>query len=257
MENGILGALLIVSVIMLYFLYALKLVIIFEYERGLLFKGGRYARLLEPGSHWYLRSRHQIRRIDIRSQHIAIPGQEVLSADNVGLKISLVCSCRVVDPYQAIVANQNFLQAVYTELQVNLRDLVGETPIDELLEKRKELGAELLARAKDRVTEFGVCLEAVAIKDIMFPGDLKRIFAQVVNARKEGVAALERARGESAALRNLANTANLLEKNPGLLQLRLLQALDSNPGNTIILGDISETTTKRLLENPAVGQQKE
>src|SRR4030067_2173938 len=93
----------------------------------------------------------------------------------------------------------------------------------------------LLGSSKDKASELGVELLAVNIKDIMFPGELKNIYAQVVNARNEGLAALERARGESAALRNLANAAKLMENNPALFQLRLLQAVGSNSGNTIIL----------------------
>ncbi len=223
-----------------YTLHNLRKVLIYEYERGLLYKRGKYVRLLGPGKHWYLRSIHAIQKLDVRTRLVSISGQEVLSADNVSIKISLICSYKVEDPYRAVTEVESYIQAMYYELQITLRDLVGETSIEELLSKRKEIGGELLARTKEKVLDFGVALESVAIKDVMFPGDLKRIFAQVVNARMEGLAALERARGESAALRKLANTARLLDKNPGLLQLRLLQTLENGQGNTIILGNMAE-----------------
>lgn len=213
----------------------LRGVLIFEYERGLLYRQGRFTRILDPGKHWIFRPIHTVQKIDIRARAVTIPGQEVLSADNVTIKVSLAVSFKVDDPYKAVNATANYLEALYLLLQVQLRDLVGTTPIDELLAKRREIGSQLLESAKAQATEIGLALLSVDLKDIMFPGELKNIFAQVVNARNEGLAALERARGESASLRNLANAAQLLEKNPALRELRILQALGSSSGNTLVL----------------------
>jgi len=182
--------------------------------------------------------------MDMRSRIIPIPGQEVLSSDNIGIRISLIGTYKIDDPVKATVEVIDYQQAIYLELQVNLRDIVGAIPIDEFLSKRQDIGNQILERSKDNLSKFGILLEAVSIKDIMFPGDLKQIFAQVVNARNEGLAALERARGESAALRNLANSASVLEKNPGLLQLRTLQAIERSPGNIILSGDFFEMTAQ-------------
>jgi len=182
--------------------------------------------------------------MDMRSRIIPIPGQEVLSSDNIGIRISLIGTYKIDDPVKATVEVIDYQQAIYLELQVNLRDIVGAIPIDEFLSKRQDIGNQIFERSKDNLSKFGILLEAVSIKDIMFPGDLKQIFAQVVNARNEGLAALERARGESAALRNLANSASVLEKNPGLLQLRTLQAIERSPGNIILSGDFFEMTAQ-------------
>lgn len=238
--------------VIIFILWNTKRVIIYEYERGVLFKRGKFERILAPGQHWYFRPGRSVKVMDIRTMLVSLPGQEVLSGDNVGVKISLICSIKVEDPYKALVEVENYLQAVYAEIQVGLRDIVGETPIEEFLSKRKVIGEELTNRTRQKISDYGVTLESVAIKDIMFPGELKQIFAQVVNAKKEGLAALERARGESAAMRNLANTAKLLEKRPGLLQLRILQTLDKNPGHTIILGDIAD---KDLLKKKIKGKK--
>lgn len=89
---------------------------------------------------------------------------------------------------------------------------------------------------EEKIKELGLKLISVSLKDIMFPGKLKEIFAQVINARKECLAALEKARGETAALRNLANAAKMIDSNPNLMQLRLVQALGQSSGNTLILG---------------------
>jgi regulator of protease activity HflC (stomatin/prohibitin superfamily) len=210
-------------------------VIVFEYERGLLFYNGKFKRILEPGLHWANGFVHTIQKVDMRSRSVSIAGQEVLSADNITIRISLAATFKIADPYQVTVSSSNYLEELYLLLQTQLRDLVGALPIDELLAKRKEIGEQLFQSTTAQARAMGVDLTAVSIKDIMFPGELKNIFAQVVSARNEGLAALERARGESAALRNLANAAKLLEENPGLYQLRVLQTIASSTGNTIIL----------------------
>jgi regulator of protease activity HflC (stomatin/prohibitin superfamily) len=234
---NLLIALIIVTIFLLILMYALntRQVIVLEYERGLLYRSGKFKRVLPAGRYWYNRLLEAIYKVDTRSRAVSIIGQEILSSDNVGIKISLAATFKIEDPYRAINTTNNYQEALYLMLQLHLRDLVAALPIDELLAKRKEISDALFEAAKPPATELGLALLSVGIKDIMFPGELKNIFAQVVNARKEGLAALERARGESAALRNLANSAKLLENNPALLQLRLLQTLNTNSGNTIML----------------------
>jgi len=107
-----------------------------------------------------------------------------------------------------------------------------------LLNQRLEIGAQLLARVQPEAAKLGINVHSVEVKDVMFPADLKRAFAEVLKSKLEGQAALERARGESAALRNLANAAKLLEGNPALMNLRLMQSLSAaqTAGNTLVLG---------------------
>ena len=109
-------------------------------------------------------------------------------------------------------------------------------PIDDLLRRRAEVPAQLKAIAGPRLEAIGVELQDASLRDLTFPGELKKIFTQVVKARQEGLAALEKARGETAALRNLANAAAMIERNPSLMQLRALQVLGQQPGNTLVLG---------------------
>ena len=110
--------------------------------------------------------------------------------------------------------------------------------MEALLNQKLEIGAQLLARVKVGAEKLGVDVLAVEVKDVVFPPDLKRAFAEVLKAKHEGQAALERARGETAALRNLANAARVLEDNPALMNLRLMQSLSTsqNAGNTLVLG---------------------
>lgn len=209
---------------------------VFEFERGLLYRGGRFRRVLEPGLYWYSPLFTTIRSVDVRARFATVSGQEVLSSDSIALKVSLAAEYRVAEPARAVNEVLDFEQALYLELQLALRTVMGSATADEILERRDELNKLLLTAVVDKATALGLELRSVSIKDIMFPGELKKIFAQVVKAKKEGLAALERARGETAALRHLANAARVLDDNPALLHLRTLQTLGEGSGHTIVLG---------------------
>jgi regulator of protease activity HflC (stomatin/prohibitin superfamily) len=226
---------------------ALKHVVIFEHERGVVYRHGKFHKILQPGGHFLRKFWDTLQKVDIRARFITIPGQDVLSSDNISVKVSVAVNFKVDDPFRALNSTFSYSESLYSVLQLELRDLFGSTPIDELLIKRKQIGVVLFEKSKEKAAELGLVLLSADIKDIMLPGDLKNIFAQIINARNEGLAALERARGESAALRNLANTSKLLENNPALLQLRILHALESKSGNTIILSASPEMSS--LLPN--------
>jgi regulator of protease activity HflC (stomatin/prohibitin superfamily) len=223
---------LVVAIILLIFV---RRTVVFEYQNGLLYSDGKYMRTLKPGQHWYFRQWQSIQKVDMREFNITVPGQEVLSSDNVSLKISLAVGYKIVDPYIVINKVQHYQEALYQVIQLVARDVIGSMDVDTLLAKRTEIGKTLFERSVEKVAALGVELKILEIKDVMFPGELKNIFAQVVNARKEGLAALERARGESASLRNLANAARLFDDNPNLRQLRLFQVLEKNNNNTVVV----------------------
>ncbi|MBF0227369.1 MAG: slipin family protein [Desulfobacterales bacterium] len=217
------------------FKYYIKQIIVFEYEKGLKYVKGKFKGILEPGQYWYFNFMTSIIKVDIRPSYVSICGQEVLSLDGVTLKVTLVIQYQVVEPDIAINKIQKYQDAVYTELQLALREIIGNTLVDDLLEKRNEISKKLMEMREEKILSFGIKLLSVNVKDIMFPGSLKDIFAQVVKAKKEGLAALEKARGETAALRNLANAAKMIESNPNLINLRLIQSLGTS-GNTLVLG---------------------
>ena len=217
-------------------------VTVFEYERGLAYRRGRFVGVIEPGQYWLYRPRDRVRKIDVRPTVVSIAGQEVLSADGVTLRVSLAAEYRIIDPVVAVNEVVDFEGALYVTLQLALREIIGTAAIDDLLDRRGEIGTRVAEMTRDRVATLGLELRAADLKDIMFPGDLKKMFAQVVGARKEGLAALEKARGETAALRNLANAARLVDGNPTLMQLRLLQQIAASAGNTIVLGLPPSTT---------------
>ncbi len=175
--------------------------------------------------------------MDLRKAAFLVAGQDVLTSDSVGLKLSLNVAYQVADPVKAAHEAQNWLSGVYTVTQIALRSVVGGVAIEALLNQRLEIGAQLLARVQPEAEKIGVNVLSVEVKDVVLPTDLKRAFSEVLKAKQEGQAALERARGESAALRNLANAARVLEGNPGLMNLRLLQSLSAaqNAGSTLVL----------------------
>ena len=209
---------------------------IFEFERGLRFVRGRLRGELGPGLYRYLKAYTKIFKIDTRPIQLAVSGQEVLSRDGVAVKISLSATYGVADARAATLNADDYVTALYTELQQALRAAVSAAEIETLLQNRAELGPQILQVCRTAAERLGLKLERVAIRDLTLPGDLKKIFAQVVKARQEGLAALERARGETAALRNLANAAQMLQRNPQLFQLRLLQVAGQQTGTTLIVG---------------------
>jgi len=234
--------LLTIFLMVIFFRAGVKRVIVLEYEKGLRYVKGRFDRVLAPGQYWYLPFSTVIHKIDIRPRFLSITGQEVLSSDGVTLKTSLAANYEIVDAETAVNKVQSFEQALYLELQLALREIIGSADIDTVLNSRNELSKKLMDACEAKVRALGLKLISVDLKDIMFPGKLKEMFAQVVNARKEGLAALEKARGETAALRNLANAARMIQDNPNLLQLRLVQALGQSSGNTLVLGMPSNGT---------------
>jgi regulator of protease activity HflC (stomatin/prohibitin superfamily) len=210
----------------------LRTTIIFEYQRGLKYVRGSFVRILGPGLHFYPRFFTTITKIDIRPSLVTVPGQELISSDGVNIKVSIAINFEITDPYAAINKVDSYQNALYLETQLAARDIIANAVIDEILEKRNEHSARLTELVTPKVQAFGIKINSINIKDLMFPGELKAVFAQVVKARKEGLAVLERTRGETAALRNLLNAAKILEENPLLVQLRAMQS----SGNTFVFG---------------------
>jgi regulator of protease activity HflC (stomatin/prohibitin superfamily) len=228
--------LLVVLAAVVWKVFPVKHVTILEYQRGLLYKKGRYTATLGPGSYWISSTFSLVYPVDIRSQFITIPGQDVISADGVTVKVSLAAEFQVVDPNLAVNKTFGFQTSLYLHLQMALREIVGKEKIDALLENRSGLSGKLMELGTPKAEQMGVKLVSVDVKDIALAGEMKKAFAQVVKAQKEAQAALERARGETAALRSLANAARMMDDNPNLLQLRALQALADSAGNTLVFG---------------------
>jgi regulator of protease activity HflC (stomatin/prohibitin superfamily) len=210
-------------------------VTVHDYERGLRYRSGRFSGLVDPGSHIIIRPFTEVRILDGRPAFLVVEGQEVLTSDGVAVKVSLAARYVVGDPVAAVTNEQDFRRAMYLELQLGLRDAVAAGTVEEVFAARSKIGPAVLERTASSLARIGVELLSVEVRDLMVPGELKRLFAGVVAARKEGEASLERVRAETASLRGLANAGRMVEDNPGLLQLRLLQQVGGSTGNTVLL----------------------
>jgi regulator of protease activity HflC (stomatin/prohibitin superfamily) len=211
-------------------------VTVYEFQRALRYRKGRFLSVLGPGQYWILEPKTTITPVDVRPNFVTLMGQELLTADGVPLKVSIAANYEMSDPQLAINGQANYAQALYLLLQLAVREVISTSKADELMENRAGFAEKIRALAEPQVQMLGLKLLTADLKDLMISGDLKKSFAQVVRARKEGEAALERARGETAALRSLANAARMLQENPQLMQLRLLQAMRESAGNTLVVG---------------------
>lgn len=208
--------------------------IVRESFQGLLFRRGRLSAVVGPGRYWLFPD-DALDLYDTRARDHVVSGQEVLTSDRVPIKISLVARFRVQDARKAYTETADYQLALYSSLQLALRDLVSSRELEVVLSSRDTLGEEILGAVAPSVADLGLVLESVAVRDFMMAGALRSAFAEVLLAKQQGLAALERARGEGAAVRSLANTARLVSQHPGLMQLRLLQAIESRDGNRLVV----------------------
>lgn len=220
-----------------------------EWEQGLLFRYGRLVTTLAPGRCRRWGAGFTMRVVDMRPWILTLPTQEVPAADGATVKVTVAGQARVTDPVAFVTAAQDASQGLYLAIQVALREVLAGTPVDALLSGRAELGARLTEAVRG-ADQLGLAAERLEIKDVILPSELKKAQAQVLVARAQGLAALERARGETAALRSLANAARMAADNPALVQLRLLQQLDGSAGHTVVIGTPAAGAPGRGLAPP-------
>ena len=190
---------------------------------------------LDAGKHTVYGFDYTMSLVDIRKAQLTVPGQDVLTADNVGIKVSVLLGYRITDAEKATHEVQSFWEAVYGAVQVALREVIGSAKSEEVLTNRTDIGGQLRTRVDPQLAAIGIETITLDVKDVMLPADLRKAFNDVIKARNEGLATLERARAESAAMRNLANAARLLDNNPSLMKLRALQAYEDGGGNKLTI----------------------
>jgi regulator of protease activity HflC (stomatin/prohibitin superfamily) len=231
-----LHALIVIALIAVVVL-ALKLerVLVYDYQRAVLYRRGRRVGTLGAGAYWIVRGVSSVATIDVRSRIAVVAGQEILTADSVPLRVSVTLRYRVIQPNLALEAAASFAETLHAQTQLVLRDLVAAVTAEAILPQRQQVAEGLQAGLAARAAALGLELEEVGVRDVTFPAPLKQLFAQVVEARQAAQAALEKARGETAVLRHLANTARLVEENPALVTLRTLDAVAHGRG-TIVVG---------------------
>ena len=212
-------------------------IVVQEWERVLVYRDGRFAEAIGPGRHRRRRWHRRFVRVSIRPRLLAVPGQEVLTADGLAVKVSLTVAVSTADPrrwHETVDVPDGF---VYSALQVALREVVAAGTFEELLAGRGTLADQVRERVGTAAEAVGVAIDSLALRDVMVPAEIRRAAADVVTARAQGQAVLERARSEVAATRALANAARLIAEQPALLQLRTLQAVEAG-GATVVLAQV-------------------
>ncbi|MEM8670502.1 MAG: slipin family protein [Planctomycetota bacterium] len=212
---------------------------IFEFQRGLLYDKGKFARELEPGfyRYWFWQ-KQSITVVDMRETSQTIEAQEILTADKIGIRVTLIAQFQVTDAQKATHRVENYLSQLYQDLQLTLREAVSSRKLDELMESRESLADSILEQVAPRVTEYGLDLKRVGLKDIVLPGAVRAVFLSEMEADLKGKANLVAARHETAAARARANTAKMMQDNPNLArmqELEMLNNLASKSGNVIVL----------------------
>ncbi len=217
----------------------LQRVVVGEHEHVLHLRDGRVVRVLPPGAHRLRRRGLALVRFDRRRALLELSGQDVLTADSVPVKLSATVAYAVADPLAAYGRAAHWYADLHATAQQALRLAVAERPFDELMAKRFDLGARMTEAMAADAGAVGVAVASARIKDVMLGADLKKAMTDIVRARQDGLAALERARGETAALRSLANAARLLKDQPELAQLKALTAIADaaqRGGSTFVIG---------------------
>jgi regulator of protease activity HflC (stomatin/prohibitin superfamily) len=199
-----------------------------EYGAGLLWLDGRVDRLLTPGLYafWKFNRNVAVELVDLRLQVTEVAGQEILTRDKVSLRLNLSATWRYADVLTAFAQLQKPAEHLYRELQFGLRAAVGTRSLDELLENKTVIDVVVGDHVRDKLAAFGLQLDGVGVKDIVLPGEMKTILAQVVEAEKSAQANVIRRREETAATRSLLNTAKVMEDNPVALRLKELETLE-------------------------------
>lgn len=198
------------------------------YHVGVLKANGRIERLLEAGVEMFWRFNRdvQVELVDMRMQNLEVSGQEILSRDKVGLRLNLGATWRYTDVLLAYQKLNKPVEHLYRELQFGLRAAVGTRNLDELLENKQVIDEVVGAHVRRKLNGFGIEIDGVGVKDIVLPGEMKTILAQVVEAEKSAEANVIRRREETAATRSLLNTAKVMEDNPTALRLKELETLE-------------------------------
>lgn len=213
-------------------LNALVMATIPEGHTGFLEVDGEQREILTAGTHLWWQFNHTIKvtQLDCRLQNMEVNGQEILTKDRVGLRINLSAMWQVVDPQQVKTALADHKDYLYRELQLALRAVVSTQTLDELLADKNLLNQSIQQTVAEKSAAYGIDLKTVGARDIVLPGDMKAILAQVVEAEKRAEANLIRRREETQETRSLHNTAKVMEGNPVLLRLKELEILEKITG---------------------------
>jgi regulator of protease activity HflC (stomatin/prohibitin superfamily) len=229
----------LVVVVFLFVLYAISAIkVLREYERGIVFRLGRlFPEPKGPGLFWLIPVVDRMVRVDLRTITLNIPPQEVITKDNVPVRVNAVAYFRIVAPKDAIVQVENFMVATSQIAQTTLRSVLGQHQLDELLSEREKINAILQGIIDEQTAPWGIKVSIVEVKDVEIPQGMQRAMARQAEAERERRAKVINAEGEYQASERLKDAAIVIEAHPIALQLRYLQTLlelGSSQATTIV-----------------------
>ncbi len=223
--DGIIYSTLVVLIIIVLFLALSGVRVVQQYERGVIFILGRLTGAKGPGLFWVPPIITRMVKVDLRIVTLTVPPQEVITRDNVTIKVTAVLYFYVVDPVAAVVNVLNFAQATTQIGQTTLRNVLGQSDLDELLAQRVKINQELQSIIDDYTERWGIKVTAVEIKDVELPATMQRAMAKQAEAEREKRAKIIHAQGELQASAQLAEAAGVIGSQSSALQLRYLQTL--------------------------------
>ncbi len=224
---------------------------IMSYEQGLLFVNDAFQQKLESGVYYFWNNTIpiEVKKVDVRQQQIEILGQELLTKDKATLRMNFFARYQVTDLIKAIVENKDFEKQLYVMLQLALRAFVGAYTLDELLSKKEGIANIILEEVAAKMESLGLVVSDAGIRDVILPGDMKDIMNQVLMAEKKAQANSIMRREETAAMRNMLNTAKLMEENEMLWKLKEMEYVEKISDK---IGEITVSGSGNLI-----GQLKE
>ena len=224
---------------------------IMSYEQGLLFVNDAFQQKLESGVYYFWNNTIpiEVKKVDVRQQQIEILGQELLTKDKATLRMNFFARYQVTDLIKAIVENKDFEKQLYVMLQLALRAFVGTYTLDELLSKKDGIANIILEEVAAKMESLGLVVSDAGMRDVILPGDMKDIMNQVLMAEKKAQANSIMRREETAAMRNMLNTAKLMEENEMLWKLKEMEYVEKISDK---IGEITVSGSGNLI-----GQLKE
>ena len=211
--------------------------VLFEYERGVVFRLGRFTEVKGPGLRFIIPGIDKLVKVSLRTVAMDVPSQDIITRDNVSVKVNAVLYFRVVAPEKALIDVENFLYATSQLAQTTLRSVLGQSELDDLLAHRDKINAELQTILDRQTDAWGVKVSNVEVKHVDLPSEMQRAMARQAEAERERRSKVIHAQGEFEASQRLSEAAHIISSEPGALQLRMLQTLtevSSEKNSTII-----------------------
>lgn len=214
----------IVIAVLIFILAGIK--IVNQYERGVVLTLGKYTGLREPGLRVVVPIFQVMTKVDVRSRPIDVPGQEIITRDNVTVKVDAVVYFRVTDAPKAVLETINYTSATSQFAQAALRDVAGNADLDDVLSKREQISEQIKTIVDAETSKWGIDVENVKIQNIELPQEMKRAMAKQAEAERDRRANIINADGEKLAAQTLAEAAAMLGATPGAMNLRTLNTLE-------------------------------